>query len=88
MQAQLERWASLHPTLSRTGKMLEVPPSWIVPRVAAVLGLTGILWWGNSQVFWNQKVRALGLGTKVNSMHCLLGCASLLTPSMLAACNV
>ncbi|KAF5831620.1 hypothetical protein DUNSADRAFT_12811 [Dunaliella salina] len=54
-QAQLERWASLTPTTVRSGRMSEVPPSWLVPRVAAFLGLTGLLWWGNYAMFWNQK---------------------------------
>lgn len=56
MQAQLERWASLHPTLARTGKMSEVPGSYLLPRIAFTLGLTGVLWYSNYALFWNQKV--------------------------------
>jgi hypothetical protein len=68
MQAQLERWASLHPTLARTGRMSEVPPSWLVPRIVATLGLTGLLWWGNSAIFWNQKVNPGGFRSFVATL--------------------
>jgi hypothetical protein len=39
--------------------MMEVPASYLVPRVLAVLGLAGVLVWANSALLWNQKPATL-----------------------------
>ncbi len=55
MQTQVDRWAALHPTALRTGHILEVPPSYLIPRIAAIMGLAAVAWWANPQLFWNKK---------------------------------
>lgn len=54
-QAQLDRWASLHPTCPRGGKVFEVPLTYILPRVGAVIAAAGALWYANQQLFWVEK---------------------------------
>lgn len=55
MQAQTERWASMHPTTPRTGRILEVSGAYLWPRVVALLGVAGAAWYVNREFFWTQK---------------------------------
>lgn len=43
------------PPLTTAGRLSEIPASYLVPRIIGVLGLTGVLWYSNSLLFWNQK---------------------------------
>ena len=42
---QVKRWSLDHPTCPKTGHYFEIPLSYTAPRVAAVLGVAGILWY-------------------------------------------
>lgn len=55
----MERWTSLHPTTARLGRFSEVPASYLLPRVAGVLALAGVLWYSNSALLWVQKPATL-----------------------------
>ena len=52
---QVLRWSLDHPTCPKTGHYFEVPLSYTMPRVAAVLGLAGALWWCIPRVLWHKK---------------------------------
>ncbi|KAL6747782.1 cytochrome c oxidase subunit [Haematococcus lacustris] len=59
MQSQLERWAHMHPTAPRTGRIHEIPASYLLPRIALIMGLAGVCWWANPKLFWTKKPETL-----------------------------
>ena len=44
-----------HPTCPKTGHYFEVPLSHTLPRVAAVMGLAGVLWYSIPHFLWYKK---------------------------------
>lgn len=37
------------------GHIMEIPLSYLVPRVGGILLTAGLLWWANPYLFWNKK---------------------------------
>lgn len=54
-RAQVERWAQDHPTCPKTGRYLEVPLSYIAPRVLGVIGTAGLIWYFSPKLMWFKK---------------------------------
>ncbi len=59
MQSQVEIWATYIPSAQRTGKVFEVPASYLVPRIGAAFALAGALWFINPYLTWNKKPETL-----------------------------
>jgi len=55
MNAQLERWAALHPSAPRSGKIFEIPGSYLLPRIAGILALSGLVWYTAPHFTWTKK---------------------------------
>ena len=52
---QVLRWSMDHPTCPKTGHYFEVPLSHTLPRVAAVMGLAGVVWYAIPHFLWYKK---------------------------------
>lgn len=52
---QVLRWSMDHPSCPKTGHYFEVPLSYTVPRVAAVIGIAGIAWLALPRLLWYKK---------------------------------
>lgn len=55
---QVLRWASEN-QCPRSGKIFEVPPSYLLSRVGLVMALAGGLWWANNTFMWRYKPESL-----------------------------
>lgn len=54
-QAQVDRWATLNPTVRHSGKILEGFGSYVLPRLAGIMAVSGIVWYANRTVGWIDK---------------------------------
>eukprot|EP00798_Chlamydomonas_sp_ICE-L_P011212 gene11212-18834_t len=47
-------WAAMHDTCPRTGRIFEIPLSYTIPRVLAVVTLAGVLSYSIPRFFWKK----------------------------------